>query len=161
MTPNLRMEQHSFTYVKAIAAQAGYKVNRPDNDTDSVDGVLMSDLGRRPRIDFQAKATSQDVLSDGTLRFALPVHNYNNLRAETLTPRILVVLLMPQEETNWLIQSEEELCLRYCAYWLSLEGEPETSNTFSVTVQIPTANVFSVNQLNHLMDRVNRGESLC
>ena len=121
----------------------------------------MADFGRRPRVDFQAKSMTRDVLGDDALHFPLPVKNYNDLRADTRTPRILIVLLMPDDVARWVAQSEEELCLRHCAYWLSLEDQPATANTSSVTVQIPTTNIFSVDQLITLMGKVDRGESLC
>jgi len=161
MTPNLQMEQLSISYVRAVAAIAGFQVNLPVPDIDSVDGVISSTTNRRPKIDFQAKATTQDRLRDGVVRFPLPVKNYNDLRADTISPRILIVLLMPSSPLDWAVQTEEELCMRHCAYWHSLEGQPETSNSVSVTVHLPTHNILSVNQLTDLMNRVNRGESLC
>ena len=161
MTPNQRMEELSFAYVKGIAARAGFKVARPNTDTDSVDGILMSDYGRRPRVDFQAKSTTRDLLRGDSIHFPLPVKNYNELRADTMVPRILVVLLMPVDPAEWLVQSPEELCLRHCAYWLSLEGRPATDNPSNVTVSVPTANIFSVEQLTGLMERIEKGESLC
>ena len=161
MTPNMQMEQLSLAYVRAVAAKAGFQVTRPEPDVDSVDGVLMSTLGRRPRVDFQAKATARDVLLNGTIHFPLPVKNYNELRADTLTPRILIVLLMPSDDARWVAQSEEELCLRHCAHWLCLEKRPATTNTSNITIQIPTSNILSVDQLNALMAKVDRGESLC
>lgn len=86
MTPNIRMEQLSLAYIRAVAADAGYQVSRPDPDMDSVDGILMSSQGRRPRIEFQAKATSRDIGRDGNIRFPLPVKNYEKLRADSWTP---------------------------------------------------------------------------
>ena len=57
-------------------------------------------------------------------------------------------------------QSADELCLRRCAYWLSLEGRDAVSNSSSVTVTIPAANVFGREQLDYLMRRAAAGESL-
>ena len=96
-----------------------------------------------------------------TCIFSLPVKNYNELRADTLIPRILIVLLMPQDQSQWINQTVEELCLRRCAYWVCLADKPDTSNTFSVTVEIPTSNVFDHEQLVDLMQKVNRGDALC
>ena len=87
--------------------------------------------------------------------------NYDDLRTDTMVPRILIVVLMPKDNADWLTQTEEELCLRQCAYWASLEGQPPTSNTASVTVQIPTSNIFSTKQLIDLMQKAERGEALC
>ncbi len=161
MTPNMRMEQFSLAYVRAVAANAGYQVTRPEPDVDSVDGVLMASFRRRPRIEFQAKATARNVSREGIIHYPLPVKNYDDLRADTLAPRILIVLLMPDEQSEWLAQTDDELCLRYGAYWLSLEGHPSVSNTSSVTVPVPTANIFSSEQLINLMGKVEKGDSLC
>ena len=163
MTPNLQMEQLSLAHVRAIAADAGYQVASPEPDTDSVYGILMARTGRRARIEFQAKATSQDVLSGDVIRFRLPVKNYNDLRIETWTPRILVVVLMPNETDHIqrLSQTQSELCLRYCGYWLCLTGEEERTNTSTVTVTIPTTQIFNKTQLNALMARVEAGDPIC
>ncbi|MDE2940373.1 MAG: DUF4365 domain-containing protein [Chloroflexota bacterium] len=155
------MEQYSLTYVRAVANGAGLQVTRPEPDVDSVDGVISSTTGKRPRIDFQAKATTLGMPRDGNVHFPLSIKNYNDLRAETISPRILVVLLMPKDIDDWMTQSEEELCLRYCAYWLCLEGYPDTTNSTSVTVEVPTANILNVDQLTSMMGKVERGESLC
>ena len=161
MTLNQQMEQLSLAYIRAVAAEAGYQVTRPEPDIDSVDGVLMASFGRRPRIDFQAKATAQDILREDSLHFPIPVKNYNELRADTRTPRILIVVLMPREEHQWLSQTEDELCLRRCAYWLSLEGRLPVPNKSSVSIKIPTTNIFSRTQLCELMTKANAGRPLC
>lgn len=161
MIMNMQMEQFSLAYIRAVAARGGYQVTRPEPDLDSVDGVLMSSEGRRARIEFQAKATSRDVLRDENVHFPLPVKNYDDLRADTLTPRILIVVLMPRETERWLTQTRDELCLRHCGYWLSLEGLPAVPNTASVTVPVPTSNVFGSGQLRDLMTKADIGSPLC
>ncbi len=77
MNPNLHMEQRSLVVIRAVAADAGYQVVRPDVDDDSVDGILIANWGRRPRIEFQAKSTSRDIPTGDSLRYPLPVKNYN------------------------------------------------------------------------------------
>lgn len=160
MDINAMKERFSFAYIEAVASQAGYQIVEPRVDRDSVDGFLKGDSGRRPRIEFQAKATSQDVLRDDHISFPLPVNNYDDLRADTRMPRILIVLRMPEETSEWLNQTGDELCLRHCAYWLSLGGQPDVRNTTRVTVHIPLTNMFSSEQLTDLMNRAERGESL-
>ena len=149
------------SYIDAVASQAGYQVVEPRVDRDSVDGILIADFGRRPRIEFQAKATELDIVRGGNLHYPLPVKNYHDLRVETLSPRILIVVLVPKDTEQWVNQTEEELCLRRCAYWTSLEGRPDTDNTESVTVNLPTANMFSSKQLTDLMQKAERGDALC
>ncbi len=154
------MGQFSMAYIRAVASQVGYLATRPEVDDDSVDGVPMGDVGKRPRLEFQAKATSQQVVHGSEIRFPLPAKNYHDLRADTWVPRILVVLLMPEQDTRWLTQTENELCPHHCAYWLALAGKPAVSNTSSVTVAVPMATQFSTGRLADLMDKVEREGSL-
>ena len=145
------MELFSLAYIRAVAAQAGYQVTRDETDT-GLDGMLKSDTGLRAAVEFQAKSTSRDIRAGDHLRFPLPLANYEILRAANpVIPRILIVILMPRDVGQWLDQSERELCLRHCAYWLSLAGEPAVPNTTSITVHIPNANVFGAEQLHSLM----------
>lgn len=157
MIPTIQMEQFSLAYVRAVAASAGYQITRPEVDDDSVDGVVMARTGNRARLEFQAKATSRDVLRPDGLHFPLPIKNYDDLSADTMVPRILIVLLMPKDNNDWLNQTEEELCLRHCGYWLSLANMPPSSNTSSVTVHIPMANIFDQAQLDDLMAKADTG----
>lgn len=162
MTPEQRMEQFSFAYVRAVAAHVGCAVT--DNrypDLNSIDGSINADWGqRRPQINFQAKATAQDVLRDGEIRFRLPIGDYNNLRRRDTVPHILIALLMPKDESDWLSQTDEELLMRRCAYWMSLEGMPPKSNVSTVTVYVPLSQMFDGAQLRDIMDKVDKGEDL-
>jgi hypothetical protein len=75
----------------------------------------------------------------------LEVKNYDDLREPGENcPRILIVLVMPEDEAQWLSQSVDELVVRHCAYWVSLEGHPPPTTTRTVRIAIPRGNVFSV-----------------
>ena len=52
----------------------------------------------------------------------MPIKNYNDLRIFTQTPRLLVVLELPRDESQWMTVTAEELVPRRRAYWLSLLG---------------------------------------
>jgi len=54
-------------------------------------------------------------------------------------------------------RSEEELCMRYCGYWVSLRGMPETPNTATVTVTLPRVNLFTPNALQFIMQLIGEG----
>jgi hypothetical protein len=158
---NDRKERFSLAYISAVAAHAGCLVAEPPGpDKDSVDGVLMGDDDRRPRIEFQAKATSQRVPRGGHVTFRLPIKNYDDLRADLLWPRVLIVVVLPVDDAEWLVHSEEDLRIRRCGYWLSLRGWPATTNRRTVSVRIPRSQVFNTAQLREMMSRANRGEAL-
>lgn len=155
------MEQLSFAYVRAVAAQAGYSVI--DNiypDLNSRDGIISANWGGNPQINFQAKATTRKPSEEGTLAIPLNIKNYNDLRHRARVPHILIVLHMPKDSSDWLNQTDDELCLRHCAYWMRLAGMPARSNRYTVTVHVPMSQVFNGSQLDSLMDKADRGEDL-
>ena len=162
MSITQKMEQFSRAYVQAIAAHAGFQVIRPEVDDDSIDCVVMGKEGRRPRLEFQLKSTTQVTLSGGetSFPFDLSIKNYNDLRADTTIPRLLVVLLMPKNEPDWSVWSEDDLRLKKCAYWYSLVGLPDTDNEDSVRIHIPRSQTFNQDALKMIMDKINKGESL-
>ncbi|MCW6049836.1 DUF4365 domain-containing protein [Lyngbya sp. CCAP 1446/10] len=54
-------------------------------------------------------------------------------------------------------QSEDEMCMRYCTYWVSLRGLPERLNTANVTVELSRSNQFTVEALKSIMQRLSQG----
>jgi hypothetical protein len=110
----------------------------------------------------QVKCTSRDVLDGDNLRYPLEIKNYEELRNDYPEddPLILVVVLVPDKVDDWLHQSETELCLKHCAYWVSLRGQPAIENQTTVTVYLPRQNIFTVNTLKNLMQRIAAGESI-
>jgi hypothetical protein len=158
MDLSTRKERFSLAYIAAVAAKAGFDLTEPKVDVDSVDGTLIAHAGRRPRIDFQAKATARDVLDDEMLRYPLTIKNYDDLRADVIIPRLLIVVVLPQAQEDWLSHSEDALVLRHCGYWHSLAGAPETDNQTSVTVAIPRIQCFDPDALQDLMQQADKGQ---
>ena len=163
MDENQQKEQFSNAYIRAIAATAGYNVYKPEVDNDSVDWGIgargSSGTVRSPKVELQLKCTSREILKDEHLAFPLKLKNYNELRYDDYQiPRILVVVIVPDDVSNWLTQTEEALALRHCAYWSSLRGEGETTNVESVTVHLPRSQVFSVDGLSQIMQRIANGD---
>ena len=59
----------------------------------------------------QLKATALSDSADGHYRFALKRRNYDLLREETQTPRLLVVLELPSDEDRWItITADSSYC---------------------------------------------------
>lgn len=160
MDLNTQKSRFSLAYIEAVASHAGYQVEEVKVDLDSVDGTLKADFGKRPRIEFQAKATARDVIRNSHIHFPLSIKNYDDLRIEAINPRILIALVMPQDIQEWVNQTGDELCLRHCAYWLSLKDAPATTNTHNTTVYVPLSNVFDSAQLTGMMQRVERSGAL-
>ena len=157
MHSNDKKARFSLAYINAVAACAGFDVVEPKVDIDSVDGALLAHYGRRPRLEFQAKATARDVVGDEFVTFPLPMKNYDDLRMDVIVPRLLILVVLPEHEADWLSHSEDELILRHCGYWHSLAGEPERENTKTVTVHLPREQRFNPEALHTLMNQANRG----
>ena len=112
----------------------------------------------RPAIELQLKATiNLGQPKDGAFRFPLIRRNYDLLIVETQTPRLLMVLDLPKDEEQWMTISEESLVLRKRAYWASLAGLEERSNVSSITIHIPSTNIFDITGLRYLMDQSREG----
>ncbi|MBO3460986.1 DUF4365 domain-containing protein [Aetokthonos hydrillicola Thurmond2011] len=161
MDVNQQKEQFSITYIRAIAAVAGYSLYRPEVDNDSIDLGIVSRGGTgkilSPRLELQLKCTAKDIRGENYIKYPLNLKNYNDLRINALVPRILVVVLVPEKVTDWLKQTEEELCLKHCAYWVSLYGMPETENTTNVTIEIPRSNLFTADAVLAIIQRISFG----
>ncbi len=142
-------------YLRTIAALAGYGVAPPESDYDSIDLIVSSKQGKRHRLEFQVKCTSQVLPATDSFGFELSKKNYDDLRIDTIIPRFLFVLLVPDDMEDWVRQSERRLNLRRCGYWLSLQGHDDRSNTSSVTVRVPRRNLLTPEALRSLMNREN------
>jgi Domain of unknown function (DUF4365) len=168
LTRNHRQEALSRAYVEIVAAQCGMACISPRLHDYGIDFTLR-EIWRRGRrrcesgfsLDVQAKSTSVGNLTDSEVLYDLAVKNYDDLREPTLgSPRILVVLVLPKAEKQWSTQTEEQLTLRYCAYWMSLLGQSQTPNRRTVRIAIPRTNVFSATALPLVVDRIKKGELL-
>lgn len=152
-----RKEQFSLAYVHAVAAVAGCKVAHWSVDDDSVDVTLArkreAAAFTAPKLDVQMKCTHlEDWDEHGMLRYPLKIKNYEDLRdPHVLIPRILVVVVVPSEIELWCGQTEAEMTLRKCGYWLSLAGLAATTNDQKVTVYLPRVNMFTPRALDQMM----------
>lgn len=155
-----QMQQFSIAWLQAVAAAAGLGVAHVPVDDDSVDVTIRAGkgpFGRRPSLAVQLKATTQDLRKPNAIHFPLSIKNYNDLRAETLEPRILVVLQVPANPVDWLDQRPTDMLLQHCAWWHSLRGDLPISNSSTVTVQLPLANSLTPAALTAIFGRVDAG----
>ena len=167
LTENDIKEELSYAYVHAVASRAGFGCDRISKDRGSVDVVISANGGfpedavlQHAVMQMQLKATSQAVNGVPQFSFALPMKNYNELRARSLAARLLVVLLMPEDPKHWLTVDKDTLIARRCAYWCNLKGEPEVENEASRSVKVATKNIFSPEELKALMTRISRQEEI-
>lgn len=131
LTENLIKSELSVAYLHSIASNLGFELERSIIDNDSVD-ITISANGKKlvpesilssPKVGIQLKATSKwELDSNNQIRFQLSAKNYADLRMNSVVPKILVVLCLPEEKDYWLTYSAEEIVLRKCAYWQNFRG---------------------------------------
>lgn len=165
MTLNDQKEAFSKTYARAIASVAGFVCIEQEYDRDSIDISFKSTINPFVIIEAQLKSTSRvDAVVSNEIRFPLPVKNYNDLRGDAILPRILVILILPDKMENqeneqpeqWIHQTQEQLALMKCAYWINLKDMPATTNQATVTITIPMdeGHIFKPSVLSYLADLV-------
>lgn len=159
MDLNKQKELFSDAYLLAVASVCGITATEPAVD-DGIDWTLTAHLDgqlfRDPKLDVQLKCTSGNPPVGVSFPFELKVKNYNDLIKDRLhSPRILVVVVVPTDTlTDWLQHDPDWVQLRRCGYWVSLRGLPASANQRSVTIDVPTAQVFSPTAVADLMQRV-------
>ena len=151
-------EALSRVYVQAVAARAGYTTADYSQDRDGIDILIRAGGKMRPAIDIQLKATiNLGNPSNGFFHYPLRSENYNLLCGPSQTPRLLVVLGLPRDRTEWLSITADELILRRSAYWSNFREHDETEIKSSITVHIPEQNLFNVDNLRMLMEQSRKG----
>jgi hypothetical protein len=165
MDLNQQKEQFSIAYVHALASKHGYNIGSRKVDDQSVDLELIGyEQGQAivsPQLHLQLKCTESPTFinQQKVISYQLEEKNYNDLRKKKQVPHILVLLHVPTTVDDWLDETPYHLLMRYCAYWVSLAGEPDlATGQKSKNVHIPTTNMFHGNALKDIMRRIADGE---
>ena len=159
MAPTDHKDLFAQAYVRAVAAVAGYIPGGPELDRESCDIQLSSAgafTGLPPRLEIQIKGTKEEPEA-GELVYDLKQKNYDDLRYQPLmVPRLLVVVTVPGDDPqNWMTQSDEQLVMRRCGFWLSLRGRPTSGNDKQTRIRIPINQRFDVVALQLLMNNIS------
>lgn len=167
LSENDKKEELSRAYIQAVSAEVGFSTEKITIDRDSIDIIIRCNTKLdqdsefdKVTLEVQAKATSHPDEQADCFKFPLPVKNYNDLRSNSMSPRIIVLYILPQSNQNWVSMDEEKLVLQKCAYWVSIKGKPETTNTTTVTIDIPKVNIFNKTSLHEIMVKASKDEEL-
>ena len=170
LTENDIKEALSRAYIQAVCCMGGYGFGNDMNDYGfdfTIKKIVRRTSGKLCpsglNLDVQLKATTNYEINDMHVKYVLKNKNYNDLAQDNFggTKRILVVLLLPDERQSWLNQNIDSLMIKKCAYWISLEGETlKVNEESSTTIHIPKENIFSVENLNRIMEHIQNGGDL-
>jgi Domain of unknown function (DUF4365) len=155
-------EQISIAYAQAVVTAARCKLEHVRVDDEKVDAVVRQEadhpLYDGASIDLQLKCTSQDVVKNGFISWSLSKAHYDKLRnPKRIYPRILVLMLVPEDFESWVVQDHDNLRLVKCAYWIDLVNAPDITAD-STTIKIPVDQVFNVEQLLRILQVFGAGE---
>jgi Domain of unknown function (DUF4365) len=154
-----RMESLSRAYLQAVAAQAGlnYSVHAYDYGIDITlreverAGEYYIDTGRV--LDVQLRSTGRAAADQIEIRFDLDVRTYDHLRVDhPKGTRILMVMLVPQEEADWVSLTERGLLIGGEMYWLLLRGRPSVPNAATIRLAIPRHQMVTGSALQQLLE---------
>ena len=135
ITVQHQKEALSQAYVRAVIAKAGFNFGKTDFDY-GIDGTIKDVINRDGRyvdscfgINFQLKSSCDVIFENGLVIYDLESKNYNDLVAESsMLPNILILLVLPLNSDEWLEVTAEQLVIKKCAWWCSLEGQEPTTN---------------------------------
>ena len=112
-------------------------------------------------INFQLKSSCDVAFENGHVVYDLESKNYNDLVEESsMLPNILILLVLPTDSNDWLEVTADQLVMKRCAWWCSLEGQEPTTNQTTKRIFIPDGQIFSPAALIGLMEKVKGGKKL-
>ena len=169
MDMSQQKEDISISYISALCASAGISYDVQQHDDDSTDAIIKrrivfddgSFYDAQMRIQLKCTSSvSQYTNQPEVISYKLKVKNYNDLCTPSTMPIILGLLVLPEDETEWVSWSKEELLIKGCMYWNSFLGCVKSDNQSTVTVQIPKCNLINQDSLNFLLEKIAKEERL-
>lgn len=144
-----------------IANSRGYRIDNGDLDYGvdfQVKRTVVMNIRDKPRyiqdsryIDLQLKCTTENgvFVDEACIKYDLEVKNYNDLvhrRAEGIVPLILILVVLPSDQNEWVNIDDNGVLLRRSAYWFRPNGDDEYSENVSTKrVSIPYSNKLDLN----------------
>jgi len=160
MYPSNEKEQFSYAYIHAVASMASMSVTKPTVDDHKIDlqiQLTSNDYAYRdPILDVQVKCTAR-LNNNSRISYQFDAESYNCLatpRDRLQVPRIIVIVLVPEDNNKWVEQDTDKLLMRYCGYWVSIMGKPLVNEKGSKSVVFPREQIFSVENLKNIMTKV-------
>jgi hypothetical protein len=126
-------------WVEAVCLAGGFTPNRSTRDRRGQDFIVQDEAAEIVRV--QVKSTESPTYVGSDLCVDLDIATYDRLRVGT-TPGIIVHVVVSKPYPDWLNQGRMKALVRAHAYWKSLSGMPNTSNSTTITIHIPQTNVF-------------------
>ncbi|TOG85990.1 DUF4365 domain-containing protein [Vibrio parahaemolyticus] len=160
-------EQLSLAYIQSLIAMTGLNGLEPRIDNYGIDITLTGkDFNGEfdePHLAAQLKCAQLSAVKidkkTKEIVYKLPSKNYNKLVKRGLFPKILVVHLAPNNQSDWIYFNKLGLTMRHASYWLCLTDKPMTTNQ-NITVRVPLSQQLTPRSLIWMMTKISNGEDL-
>jgi len=159
----------SYSYLHAVVSRAGgaCALSVPTADGMGVDATLHFKSNYVPKqiygrvdIDVQLKSTRQILpVVNGKISCPIESEQYRKYTLTSTSEFLLILFVLPTDPAEWLALTPQELTLKKCCYWTSLNEAPLWTGS-DVTVRIPEKNLFNVEQLHKIITKISEGERL-
>lgn len=155
-------EDLSISYMSIVSAVVGIGFEIVRHDEDSIDSLIKRvvelDRGTKfnSQISVQLKATSSKSQYNDNgefITYQLKVKNFNDLCMAATMPSMLALLILPEDENEWVNWSPEEIILNGCMYWVNLQNCDNSMNAGKVSVKIPKINRINSDCLLMLLEK--------
>lgn len=167
MDKNARKEDLHISYISALCAAAGISYDTQRHDDDSTDGIIKKRIFFEDggffdsllRIQLKSTSSKSQYVDHGDyISYQLKVKNYNDLCTPSTTPIILGVFILPEEESDWLHWSTEELLIKGCMYWADFTGQKPSDNKSEITVTLDKSNIINQYSLLDILTKIAKEE---
>lgn len=166
LTSNDKEDIH-ISYLLSVCASANISLDLQRHDSDSTDGIIKKtielDSGEKYmsslRIQLKCTSSASQFTDKGNqIQYKLKVKNYNDLCTKCTTPIILGLLVLPENEKDWVKWSEKELLINGCMYWADFSTELPSENKNSITVNIDKNNLINKDTLLEILRKIAKEE---
>ena len=154
-----KKEEMQRAYFRAVVAKAGASFYVPNYDCGA-DFVLttpyINPRGKTApttRMVFcQLKASDDCEVKEGKVVYELKAESYNKFAELHNVLAIILLLHLPKNEEDWLLVDQSAMCIKHCCYWYEVP-KVTTDNTCTITIKIPTHQVFDPNAVDWLLEK--------
>ncbi|HCZ9714708.1 DUF4365 domain-containing protein [Vibrio alginolyticus] len=158
----------SLAYIESLIAVSGLNSLKPEIDNNGIDIVISGKdftdgFIDDPHMSAQLKCVQKSALrldlETRELVYQCPAKNYNKLVTRGMLPKILVVHMAPNTQSEWMYSNKVGLTLSYASYWVCLADRPQT-NQQSISVRIPLSQQLTSKSLIWMMKKISKGEDI-
>lgn len=162
-----QMEDLHISYIAALCAAEGVSYDIQRHDDDSTDGIIKKRIilgegffcDSSVRIQLKSTASASQYEDKGDyIRYRLKAKNYNDLCMRATTPIILGLLILPEDDGEWVRWSTEELLIKGCMYWEEFSGKEKRDKDSPVYVRIPKENIFNRKTMLNILEKIAKEE---